>query len=1229
MTTVFRKLNVFLLSCSILITTLLPATAQVTLSGTSYSENFNGIGSALPTGWTVRTSATATALGTSTTLATTQTSWATTTGNFRNTASANGLTSTATATTQNASTDRALSVRQTGSFGDPGAAFVLQLANTTGFQNFAMTFRLQSLDASSTRTTTWRVDYGTGASPATFTDAGASGTLTTGNSTFSNNSIAVNFGSALNNLTGPVWIRIVTVSGSGGSSNRATTGIDDVSVTFDALGSTNPSLATNPATRSGFTTTVGTPSAIQTYTLTGSNLTANVAITAPAGFEISSDGSTFSGTLSVAPGGGSVSSVISVRLTGAGAGSPSGTITNVSTSASSNVTVSGQVNQPGGQFTPIATARGFSDNTTTTIAGRVTVSDQFGGRLFYIQDKTGGIAIYSGASPAPTYGSQVQLGDSVQITGPIGTFQGKKEINGVTSFTLVPGALKPVTPKDITPSQMAAYEGQLVKISQATIAGAGPNFAGSTNYPFTASSQSSEIRIDPNTAIVGRGKPTGAVDVIGISDRFTSGGTDILQLLPRNLTDLPTTEPVVVPDQYCGGTGGSNLTRDQTFDISAWNLEFFGAGAGSITCPTSPNTRTYDNQGPTNEDLQGQNVGKVLQKLTADVVVLEEVSDQARLTQIVSTSLSGYSLVCSDKFSYYFQDQCDQSVDGNGKVFGPTSLAQKVCVVYKTSTVTPILAESKALLTNLYTYPGSNGWASGRLPYMFVANVTINGVTKKLNIVGIHAKSGSAIADYNRRKQDYADLKAELDANYPTANIVLLGDYNDQILSSIASGQPSSFKAFDDDAANYNVLTKSLESQNCITFQSGSFLDHITISNDLAPAYVANTVSVLTPGGIDNYNVTTSDHFPVTARFDLSKLNPANPTGLALTAPTYNCSTGAFTFNTTGGDGSPITFFAIGIAGPTTNPNQYVDKELRTAADARPITLSATQGSTTVTYVWDIRAACSNQPPTTSLALTTPTYNCSTGAFTFNTTGGDGSPITFFAIGIAGPTTNPNQYVDKELRTAADARPITLSATQGSTTVTYVWDIRAACSNQAPSTGLALTAPTYNCSTGAFTFNTTGGNGSPITFFAIGIAGPTTNPNQFVDKELRTAADAKPITLSATQGSTTVTYVWDIRAQCPVGARVGALEETPLEIQVLGNPVQHGEVVIEVRGAANQPLSLLLTDLRGQLIHAHQVEQAGVIERHTFSMNQQAAGMFMLRATTPTQSKTVKLIKVD
>lgn len=166
------------------------------------------------------------------------TAWNQTSAGFKNFASATGLTSSASSAAQNVSTNRALGYRQTGSFGDPGAAFVFLIKNTSGKSNLQMEFKLQSLDAVAApgRTTTWKVDYATGANPGLFSTATTSpATLTTVNGTgfFQNQTVTVNFGSTLNNISQPVWIRIVTLNNTTGGGNRPSTGIDDVKFSWN------------------------------------------------------------------------------------------------------------------------------------------------------------------------------------------------------------------------------------------------------------------------------------------------------------------------------------------------------------------------------------------------------------------------------------------------------------------------------------------------------------------------------------------------------------------------------------------------------------------------------------------------------------------------------------------------------------------------------------------------------------------------------------------------------------------------------------------------------------------------------------------------------------------------------------------------------------------------------------------------------------------------------------
>jgi uncharacterized protein len=203
------------------------AFAQVTLTGTSYTQNFNSIGSGLPTGWTVYTGATSSTLGTSSSITTAATSWGTTSGDFRNAAASTGLSSTSDVTAQSNSTDRALGVRQGASFGDPGASFVFNF-NSTGMTDVSFSLDVMMLSVQG-RSTDWTLQYST------------NGTAWTNITTWSDPGV---FGSTTLNSAGVVasltnqsnaYIRLVALSASTGSNSRDTIAIDNFSLTYSAV----------------------------------------------------------------------------------------------------------------------------------------------------------------------------------------------------------------------------------------------------------------------------------------------------------------------------------------------------------------------------------------------------------------------------------------------------------------------------------------------------------------------------------------------------------------------------------------------------------------------------------------------------------------------------------------------------------------------------------------------------------------------------------------------------------------------------------------------------------------------------------------------------------------------------------------------------------------------------------------------------------------------------------
>ncbi|KPM49784.1 choice-of-anchor D domain-containing protein [Jiulongibacter sediminis] len=100
-------------------------------------------------------------------------------------------------------------------------------------------------------------------------------------------------------------------------------------------------------TLNAFSTCTGSASTEQSFTISGTNLSANVTITAPTGFEIStSSGTGFGTSVSLTQSGGSVSSTtIYVRMAANATGTPSGNITcSTSGATDQTVAVSGTVN---------------------------------------------------------------------------------------------------------------------------------------------------------------------------------------------------------------------------------------------------------------------------------------------------------------------------------------------------------------------------------------------------------------------------------------------------------------------------------------------------------------------------------------------------------------------------------------------------------------------------------------------------------------------------------------------------------------------------------------------------------------------------------------------------------------------------------------------------------------------------------------------------------------------
>ena len=191
------------------------STAQVSLTNPPYQESFDAIGSGLPAGFSIATGVTENSSGTAATFTSAISPWlSTTAAGFYNCASATGLINLASPTQQSQSANRALAVRQTANFGNPGAAFIFKIANTTDKTGFSLSFKLQTLDSTKQGITAWRVDYAVGANPTSFTLAPVTpANFSTGGKPGTpfyvfNRTMTANFGTNLDNKSDIVRIRV-------------------------------------------------------------------------------------------------------------------------------------------------------------------------------------------------------------------------------------------------------------------------------------------------------------------------------------------------------------------------------------------------------------------------------------------------------------------------------------------------------------------------------------------------------------------------------------------------------------------------------------------------------------------------------------------------------------------------------------------------------------------------------------------------------------------------------------------------------------------------------------------------------------------------------------------------------------------------------------------------------------------------------------------------------------
>lgn len=270
------------------------------------------------------------------------------------------------------------------------------------------------------------------------------------------------------------------------------------------------------------------------------------------------------------------------------------------------------------------------------------------------------------------------------------------------------------------------------------------------------------------------------------------------------------------------------IQPDGRLETVTWNLEWYGTS----------------NLGPGDEELQTRNILQVMDSLKADLYAFQEVRDQPALDRIVK-SMEGYR-----GFTAEFISQ-----------------NQRTAFVYNTSTIDSLSAG--AITENQDSYH----WASGRFPLFFSFDYRYRNNLVPIYTVVIHAKAFDDRESYERRKNAAESLHRFLMNRQPDTRIILLGDYNDDVDESIFDENPSPYQVFLTDEQHFSVITSTLSERGAAsTVFYPDVVDHITISDELFSSFIKKSEQIYTKAEefIPSYGKTTSDHYPVWAKFDFS-----------------------------------------------------------------------------------------------------------------------------------------------------------------------------------------------------------------------------------------------------------------------------------------------------------------------------------------------------------------------
>ncbi len=348
-----------------------------------------------------------------------------------------------------------------------------------------------------------------------------------------------------------IYVRLnglLAASPSNGDVTLTSNGATDVVVTLEGqILNPAPTVFVSETALSGFTHFVGTPSAEQTFEVSGSFLTDDIVITAPVEYEVSlTSGAGFGPSATLAPIGGDVANtVIYVRLNGAAANpNQTGDVTIASAGVTDQtIALTGEtfeyvLTTIGAATTIDADGVGESVGNLVELRGIVHCIDFRGGNGYNVTviDGAGdGIQLFSFNQVA---GYESAEGDSLQIFGTIAQFNGLLQINAADIVVVSQG--NPTVSPVVVTSLNEDSESQLVTLENLSFVTPTANWPANGNVDVTDGTNTFTVRVVSSSPLSETPAPEGLFNITGVGGQFDNSNPfdSGYQIFPCSVVEL-------------------------------------------------------------------------------------------------------------------------------------------------------------------------------------------------------------------------------------------------------------------------------------------------------------------------------------------------------------------------------------------------------------------------------------------------------------------------------------------------------------------------------------------------------------------------------------------------------------------------------------------------------------------------------------------------------------------